>query len=48
MSKEPVRRARERLFTAVLSDVLDAAGRRSQAMRRGEKLADVFARHGIL
>jgi regulator of RNase E activity RraA len=32
--------ARERLFTAVLSDVLDAAGRRSQAMRPGVRPLD--------
>jgi len=31
---------RERLFTAVLSDVLDAAGRRSQAMRPGVRPLD--------
>lgn len=33
MADELIATARERLFTAVLSDVLDAAGRRSQAMR---------------
>ncbi len=32
--------ARERLFTAVLSDVLDAAGHRSQAMRPGVRPLD--------
>ena len=40
MSTELFRRAGERLFTAVLSDVLDAAGRRSQAMRPGVRPLD--------
>jgi regulator of RNase E activity RraA len=40
MSADPFRLARERLFTAVLSDVLDAAGRRSQAMRPGVRPLD--------
>lgn len=40
MSEELLRGARERLFTAVLSDVLDAAGHRSQAMRAGVRPLD--------
>jgi regulator of RNase E activity RraA len=40
MSDERLRRAGERLFTAVLSDVLDAAGHRSQAMRPGVRPLD--------
>jgi hypothetical protein len=70
---QPLEALRQHLFTAVLSDCLDAAGYRDQAMHarirpldskgrgkvagenatrealaRGEKLADVFKRHGIL
>jgi regulator of RNase E activity RraA len=40
MSDERLRRAGERLFTAVLSDVLDAAGHRSQALRPGVRPLD--------
>jgi regulator of RNase E activity RraA len=40
MEADLIARARERLFTAVLSDVLDAAGRRSQAMRPGVRPLD--------
>jgi len=40
MANGPIAIAREKLFTAVLSDVLDAAGRRSQAMRPGIRLLD--------
>jgi regulator of RNase E activity RraA len=40
MSEALLGLARERLFTAVLSDVLDAAGRRSQAMRTGIRPLD--------
>jgi regulator of RNase E activity RraA len=40
MADDPFSAARERLFTAVLSDVLDAAGRRSQAMRPGVRPLD--------
>ena len=40
MADDPIASARERLFTAVLSDVLDAAGRRSQAMRPGVRPLD--------
>jgi hypothetical protein len=49
---QPLALLRQHLFTAVLSDCLDAAGYRDQATRealaRGERLADVFKRHGIL
>ena len=40
MADDPIAIAREKLFTAVLSDVLDAAGRRSQAMRPGIRPLD--------
>jgi regulator of RNase E activity RraA len=40
MSAALLGQARERLFTAVLSDVLDAAGRRSQALRPGIRPLD--------
>lgn len=40
MANDLIASARERLFTAVLSDVLDAAGRRSQAMRPGVRPLD--------
>jgi regulator of RNase E activity RraA len=40
MANGPIAIAREKLFTAVLSDVLDAAGRRSQAMRPGIRPLD--------
>jgi len=40
MSEDLLGLARERLFTAVLSDVLDAAGRRAQAMRPGVRPLD--------
>lgn len=40
MADDPIASVRERLFTAVLSDVLDAAGRRSQAMRPGVRPLD--------
>jgi regulator of RNase E activity RraA len=40
MTDDPIAIAREKLFTAVLSDVLDAAGQRSQAMRPGIRPLD--------
>lgn len=40
MADDLIASVRERLFTAVLSDVLDAAGRRSQAMRPGVRPLD--------
>lgn len=40
MSDDPITAARAKLFTAVLSDVLDAAGHRSQAMRSGIRPLD--------
>lgn len=40
MADDLIASARERLFTAVLSDLLDAAGRRSQAMRPGVRPLD--------
>jgi regulator of RNase E activity RraA len=40
MADNPIAVARARLFTAVLSDVLDAAGHRSQAMRPGIRPLD--------
>jgi regulator of RNase E activity RraA len=40
MADELIATARERLFTAVLSDVLDAAGRRSQALHSGVRPLD--------
>ena len=40
MADELIATARRRLFTAVLSDVLDAAGRRSQAMHPGVRPLD--------
>lgn len=40
MTDDPIAIARAKLFTAVLSDVLDAAGRRSQAMRSGIRPLD--------
>jgi regulator of RNase E activity RraA len=40
MSDDPIAAARAKLFAAVLSDVLDAAGRRAQAMRPGIRPLD--------
>ncbi len=40
MAEDLIAIARDRLFTAVLSDVLDAAGRRSQAMHPGVRPLD--------
>ena len=40
MAEDLIPIAREKLFTAVLSDVLDAAGRRSQAMHPGVRPLD--------